>query len=104
MTEIEVLEDIWERNENDLEDIRDVSYFLSEECLDIYREQHLDCNGWTTGDYTFVLQTGGPHVEVNDKGYLTVSWSDAKYDGFVSRMARECLRKVAAYLDEVWSD
>jgi hypothetical protein len=62
------------------EEISDIGTFLSEDVLEITREQYLSDGKWETKFYTLVLGTGGPHTEFNTNGLICVYWGGEKLE------------------------
>jgi hypothetical protein len=62
------------------EETTDIGTFLSEEVLEIKREQYYSSGKWITSFYTLVLGTGGPHVEFTTNGLICVYWGGEKLE------------------------
>jgi hypothetical protein len=62
------------------EETSDIGTFLSEEVLEIKREQYLSNGKWITSFYTLVIGTGGPHTEFNTNGLICVYWGGEKLE------------------------
>ena len=96
---------IFEAQEAELKNIRDIGEYLNDEVLEIKREQSLGYDGWNTTYYTLVTGTGGPHVE------FTTNYSIHVYlDGKALEMCtyeqavREQIDKIEEYLDGLFEE
>ena len=94
---------IFEAQEAELKNIRDIGDYLNEDVLEISRTQYYGDNGWTTSEYTLVTGVGGPHTEFTTNYSIHVYW-----DGKALEMqtqdqeVREQIDKIEEYLDELY--
>ena len=93
---------IFEAQEEELRNVRDIGEYLNNEVLEVKREQTLNYEGWDTSFYTLVTGIGGPHVEFTTNYFIHV-YLDGKaiemqtYDQEV----RDKIDKIEEYLDEL---
>ena len=96
---------IFEMQEEELKNIRDVGEYLDEEVLEIKREQYLGYDGWTTSEYTLVTGTGGPHVEFTTNYSIHVYWDGKALEmQTYDQEVREKIKKIEEYLDELFEE
>jgi len=80
----------------------DIGTFLSEDVLEIKREQYMSGrDGWTTSFYTLVLGTGGPHTEFTTNGLICVYWGGDKLESTTHNDdAISAIEQIEEYLNE----
>ena len=92
---------IFEMQEEELKNIRDVGEYLDEEVLEIKREQYLGYDGWNTSYYTLVTGIGGPHVEFDTRYYINVYWDGKALEmQTYDQEVKDQIDKIEEYLDE----
>ena len=86
----------------DGEEPKDIGTFISEDVLDIEREQYQSGNGhWVTKRYTIVTGTGGPHVEFTTDYSINVYWGgDREEFTTYNDDARSAIDQIEEYLNE----
>ena len=94
---------IFEAQEEELRNVKDIGDYLDNEVLEVKREQTLNYEGWDTILYTLVTGTGGPHVEFDTQYYIRVYWGGEKiesctYDDDV----RAIIDEIEQWLDELY--
>jgi hypothetical protein len=93
---------IFEVQEEELKNIRDIGDYLNEEVLEIKREQSLSYDGWTTSEYTLVTGIGGPHVEFTTNYSIHVYWDGKALEMWTyDQEVRDQIDKIEEYLDEL---
>jgi hypothetical protein len=94
------LNDVGEDEEDD-----PINVFLSNEVLEIKREQSYGSKGWTTSFYTFVIGIGGPHVEFDTNYHINVYWGGEKSEGVTyDEEVRAVIGMVDDYMREVYDE
>ena len=96
---------IWNAQEKELAGLsqRSLDRFLSEDVLEIKREQSLSDGKWQTSFYTLVTGTGGPHVEFNTNHLIAVYWGGGVQEyTTLSQKAMATIDRIADYLDELY--
>ncbi len=97
---------IWTAQERELAELsqRGLDRFLSDDVLEIKREQYLSDGKWQTSMYTLVTGTGGPHVEFNTNHMINVYWAGGvqEYSTYDKR-AIATIDRIADYLDEIYN-
>ena len=94
---------IFEVQEEEQKNIRDVGEYLDENVLEIIREQSLGYDGWTTSTYTLVTGTGGPHVEFDTQYYIRASWGGEKFESCTyDEDVRAIIDEIEQWLDELY--
>lgn len=93
------LNKLYEAQENEIREIRDISTFIENDVLEIRREQYLSSGEWVTSDYTLV--TGGPHIEFDTNHQIRLYWGDVKME-FETRdpEVRKSIDRIREYLEE----
>lgn len=56
-------------------DFEEVDRFLTEDVLEVRREQTHTGEGWVTKRYILVVTTGGPHIEFDTNGEVVGHWT-----------------------------
>lgn len=85
--------------------IPDISDFISEDVLEIKREQYFSDGKWITSFYTLVTGTGGPHVEFDTNYHINVYWGgERKEFTTYDDDARASIDQIEDYLKEMESD
>ena len=97
----EELNKLYEAQENEIREIRDISTFIENDVLEIRREQYLSSGEWVTSDYTLVTGTGGPHIEFDTNHQIRLYWGDVKME-FETRdpEVRKSIDRIREYLEE----
>ena len=96
---------IFEAQEAELKNIRDIGEYLDEYVLEIKREQFLGSDGWTTSEYTLVTGTGGSHVEFTTNYSIRVYWDGKALEMLTYEQAvREQIDKIEEYLDGLFEE
>ena len=96
---------IFEMQEEELKNIRDIEEYLSEDVLEIKREQSLGYDGWTTSEYTLVTVIGGPHVEFTTNYSIHVYWDGKALEMWTyDQEVRDQIDKIEEYLDELFEE
>jgi hypothetical protein len=79
----------------------DIGTFLSEDVLEIKREQYLSNGKWQTSFYTLVTGTGGPHTEFTTNGLICVYWGGEKREFTTyDKDAISAIEQIEDYLNE----
>ena len=92
---------IFEAQEAELKNIRDISEYLNNEVLEIKRKQSLGSDGWNTTHYTLVTGIGGPHVEFDTQYHIYVYWGSDKIESCTHDIdVRNIIDEIEKYLDE----
>ena len=103
MSDHEVLNKIFEAQEEELKNIRDIGDYLNEDVLEIIREQFLGSDGWITSEYTLVTGTGGPHVEFDTQYHIHVYWGSDKIESCTYDMdARSMIDEIEQWLNDLY--
>ena len=97
---------VWKDTEEEIENITDIYEFLSEDVLEITRDQYQGYNGeWTTKSYTLVLGTGGPHTEIDTNCIISVFWwSDECVSKSFSSKVESVMSEIEEYLNEIYQE
>lgn len=94
---------IWEAQETELALLTDLDVFLSEDVLEIKREQYLSDGKWVTTYYTLVTGTGGPHVEFTTNYQIHVYWGGEIMEFATdNELARATIDEIEQWLNEVY--
>ena len=103
MSDHEVLNKIFEAQEEELKNIRDIGDYLNEDVLEIKREQTLSGNGWSTTHYTLVTGLGGPHVEFDTQYHIYVYWGGDKIESCTyDNDVRSIIDEIEQWLNELY--
>jgi len=74
-----------------------------DDVFEIQRVQSLVGSKWETRGYYFTVAVGGPSIVVNSlEDKIELYWAPKHYDYHLNSLAREGLRQVEGYLDELW--
>ena len=93
---------IWEAQEKELSEVKDVVDFLNDEVLEIKRDQYLSEGKWVTKGYTFVTGTGGPHVEFTSNYLICVYWGGDQMEFTTDdRQARNTIDQLEELMTEI---
>ena len=89
--------------EKEIENISDVEEYLNN-VLGIQRKQELINGKWETTEYILTVAYGGPSVYIYCyDGIVKASWGLDRYTYPLSDKAKEKLRELGEYLDELFS-
>ena len=80
--------------QKELEDNPDMETYLKEDCLEIKKESYFDGKKWFVKKYLLLVAFGGPNIEIDTMGYISVNWYNDNFTGKVSDKAEK-------YLDEL---
>ena len=94
---------IFEAQEEELRNVRDIGDYLNEDVLEIKREQTLSGNGWSTTHYTLVTGLGGPHVEFDTQYHINVYWSGEKIESCTYDIdVRNIIDEIEQWLNDLY--
>jgi hypothetical protein len=94
---------IWDGIETRLAQMTDVVDFIDDNVLEITREQYLTDGKWVTKLYTLVTGTGGPHVEFNTNGQISVYWAGDRWEEVTrNKAAIRNANRIEDYLNEIY--
>ena len=94
---------IWDAQEKELAEVKDIGDYLNEDVLEIKREQYLSDGKWTTIKYTIVTGTGGPHVEFDTNHMINVYWAGGVQEGMTyDKRAIRTMDAIAEFFDELY--
>jgi len=88
-TSEELVNEQWKSNHQHIKE--ESAEDVLQNALEIKRKQSLINGEWQTTSFTLVLTIGGPHVEVNTNGALTVRWGG---DSKVMAMGPQATKKM----------
>ncbi len=90
-------------HEEDIENIENIEEFL-DSVLEIKRTQSLVNGKWETTEYELLLTFGGPNVWLKTSGYLEISWASPTMTYPLSEKAKQKLKEIENYLDEIFGN
>jgi hypothetical protein len=94
---------IFEAQEEELRNIRDIGDYLNEDVLEIKREQTLGSDGWNTTHYTLVTGLGGPYVEFDTQYHIHVYWGGDKIESCTyDNDVRSIIDEIEEWLNELY--
>ena len=94
---------IFEAQEEELRNVRDIGEYLNNEVLEVKREQTLNYDRWDTSFYILVTGTGGPHVEFTTNYNIHVYWDGKALEmRTYDQEVRDQIDKIEEYLDELY--
>ncbi len=94
---------IFEEQETEIKNIRDIGDYLNDEVLEIKREQTLSGNGWNTSHYTLVTGIGGPHVEFDTQYHIHVYWGGDKIESCThDKDVRVIIDEIEQWLNDIY--
>ena len=94
---------IFEAQEEELKNVRDIGKYLNEDVLEIIREQTLGSDGWTTSKYILVTGTGGPHIECDTQYHINVYWGGEKIESCTyDKDVRNIIDEIEEWLNELY--
>ncbi len=94
---------IFEAQEEELRNIRDIGDYLNEDVLEIKREQTLGSDGWNTTHYTLVTGLGGPHVEFTTNYNIHVYWGGDKIESCTyDKDVRNNIDEIEQWLNDLY--
>ena len=103
MSDHEEMLRIFEAQEEELKNIRDIVDYLNDDVLEIKREQTLSGNGWSTTHYTLVTGLGGPHVEFDTQYHIYVYWGGDKIESCTyDNDARSMIDEIEQWLNDLY--
>ncbi len=96
---------IFEAQEEELRNVRDIGEYLNNKVLEVKREQTLNYEGWNTTYYTLVTGIGGPHVEFTTNYYIHVYWGGKALEMWTyDQEVRDQINKIEEYLDDLFEE
>jgi len=103
MSDHEEMLQIFEAQEEELRNVRDIVDYLNDDVLEIKREQSLSGNGWNTTHYTLVTGTGGPHVEFDTQYHIHVYWGSDKIESCTyDNDVRSTIDEIEQWLNDLY--
>jgi hypothetical protein len=101
--QIDELKRIAESTEKELEELEldKIGEWL-DRVLEIRRVQSLIDGKWETLYYEFITATGQPNAILDTDGHLIVTWYNDYLEVILSYDAREKLKEIEKYLDEIF--
>ncbi len=94
---------IFEAQEAELKNIRDIGDYLNEDVLEISRTQYYSDNGWTTSEYTLVTGTGSPHIEFDTQYHINVYWGSEKIESCTyDKDVRNIIDEIEQWLNDLY--
>ena len=102
------LDRIWDAQEKELAELGRKTFggdalitYLEEDILEIKREQYLSDGKWSTSKYILVTGIGGPHVEFDTNGLISVYWAGGVQEYVTyDKDALGAIQMISEYLDE----
>jgi len=80
-----------------------INEYLDDRILEIRRIQSLVCGAWDTLEYVLLRTWGGPTVRVYSSGRIEAAWGNDYIEYVLSDRAKEALKQIENYLDDVLS-
>ena len=94
---------IFEAQEEEIRNVKDIGDYLNEDVLEIKREQSLGYDGWNTTYYTLVTGLGGPHVEFDTNYHINVYWGGDKIESCTyDKDARAIIDEIEHWLNDLY--
>ena len=94
---------IFEAQEEELKNVRDIGKYLNEDVLEIIREQTLGSDGWITSKYTLIAGTGGPHIEFDTQYHINVYWGSEKIESCTHDIdVRNIIDEIEQWLNDLY--
>jgi hypothetical protein len=103
MSDHEEMLRIFEAQEEELRNVRDIGDYLNEDVLEIKREQSLGSDRWSTTHYTLVTGLGGPHIEFDTQYHIHVYWGSDKIESCTyDKDVRNIIDEIEEWLNELY--